>query len=199
MSKKSSKLIPLDKIDNGIKACLQNAQRIIKACETVFYAKTKVGDFSVVDNAPEISVILYYYALEELGKALKLEEEKFKAETSGEPNVNVESWFLNHNKKLDAVITKFGTKYHIFEADPIPLSPPGKFEFQSVEYSNPSIEKFMDRSKLLLTDFDEKKQEWGRFLEMATSHEIEIKLSKFKKLLIELQSFFDENKKFPLI
>ena len=153
-----------------------------------------MGEFTVIENAPEISVVLYYYALEEVGKAIKLEEEKSKVESSAE-FIDVTSWFKDHDAKITAFINKYGEEWHIFEADTIPVSPSrDELTYHSVKFTKPSIKTFTDRSNLLLSDYDDESKSWKRFLESGTSHEIETKIHKFEKLLDEIQSTYHEAK-----
>jgi len=191
-------IIPVDKIDFGIRKCLQNANVIMKACETVFNAKEEHGYITVIENAPEISVVLYYYALEELGKAIKLESERDAARESGKDSIDATSWFIDHDEKLEAAIHRYGNEWHILEADPIPVSPSlEEFEFHTVEYSQPSIRNFIDRSNLLLTDYNRSSGHWGRFLESGTTDEMEKKIPQFDKLLHDILTGFIEDNKLP--
>jgi len=137
-------------------------------------------------------------SLEELGKAVKLESERDAALTEGKDSIDVSSWFTDHDEKLEAAINRYGDEWHILEADPIPASPSlEEFEFHTVEYSNPSIRNFIDRSNLLLTDYNRSSGGWGRFLESGTTDEMEKKIPEFNKLLDDILTGFRKDKQLP--
>jgi AbiV family abortive infection protein len=79
--------IPNNRIDYGIQASLTNAKRINKLAS------------KLRKNDTYLALVLYYYAIEEFGKALYLEKSKKKSHNHG----FIEIKLYDHKTKLDYV------------------------------------------------------------------------------------------------
>lgn len=70
------KTIPLEKIDAGIKRCIANSQELLDLANKINEGDKINDGFISIPFSLELPVVLHYYALEKLGKAIKLEQEK---------------------------------------------------------------------------------------------------------------------------
>ncbi len=75
-------LIPVARTDSGIKLCLDNARRILNSVQILYNHE----DWTLTLNH---AIVLYYYAFEEFGKAIKLKEDKDNAIENSETNIVV--------------------------------------------------------------------------------------------------------------
>jgi len=174
-----TKKIPIDKIDFGIIESLKNSRRILKASEILYEAKHKVGDYTVIEIDSKYAVILYYYALEELGKAIKLEDEKSKAKENNQNSIDVDSWFLKHDIKLDYAIAKHGKGLHISKVK----WEKGRGNFFIGKTDGPLIKKFQERSNLWLTDYNEQKESWQKPIDQFIDDDLEKKIPQVNQIL----------------
>ena len=98
------KLIKLQHINFGIKKCLRNARFLNEISKTIFEHGKKIGDFRTHTFPENYSVVLYYYAIEEVGKAIKLKELK---QIGVNKKIVSCDWFYDHKSKIEAVQNKF--------------------------------------------------------------------------------------------
>ena len=186
-----TKKIPINKIDFGIIESLNNSRRILKACEILYTAKHKVGDYTVIEIDSKYAVILYYYALEELGKAIKLEDEKNRAKENNQNFIDVDSWFLKHDVKLDFVIKKYGKGLHISKV----RWERGRGNFLIGKTDGPLIKKFQERSNLWLTDYDEQSEGWQKPIDQFIDDDLEKKIPQVNEILGDWQKKYREIRK----
>ena len=100
--------IPVNQIKFGIQHCLYSSRNICNIAKIIFTQyQTELGNGGT-SIIPKYSVIMLYYAIEELGKAIMLEEKlddvKNKNLTEITDNVNI---FRNHNIKIDKAQEKY--------------------------------------------------------------------------------------------
>ena len=108
--------IPVTEVNVGLSRIIYNSIELLKTCEIIFYDKIKYsGGISVptTQKYEEYCTVLYYYALEEFGKALKLKIAKDDADKSKMPDIHVGKWWLKHDEKIKAVLETFGDDIHI--------------------------------------------------------------------------------------
>lgn len=82
--------IPHNRVNFGIRACLRNSKRI------------SLESSRILKRDAYLSLVLYYYAVEEFGKALLLEELKNKSRNGKGFSVDLQ----NHSTKLKQIQTK---------------------------------------------------------------------------------------------
>lgn len=159
------KTIPLEKIDAGIKRCIANSQELLDLANKINEGDKINDGFISIPFSLELPVVLHYYALEELGKAIKLEQEKNNVQ-SQESKIKI-NWFIDHDAKVKATIEEIGDEFHVLKPEPIPDSKPGEFTHHTVKYSGPAVNNFKYRSSRLLTDYDENTKNGEPFLNLV--------------------------------
>lgn len=126
-------------------------------------------------------IVLYYYAVEEFGKTLKLFENKKFVEKHNHKIIDTE-WFKDHDSKIYKVIEKYGKDMDILKPKEIPND--GKFH--NVEHEDSLLKKYQeDRAQLLLANYDSNTKKWMQDIPMAIHYEIESKICKLEKIIVE--------------
>lgn len=145
--------IPNDRIDHGIRASLTNAKRINKLAH------------KLRKNDTYLALVLYYYAIEEFGKALYLEKSKKKSHNHG----FVEIKLYSHETKLDYVkryhkdllIKKLKFIKTKTEINPYPLIK--KIESGYYKETRESIFSAHERTGYWLVDYNKKTKRWNEY------------------------------------
>lgn len=211
MVKREPIIISIEKIDEGIKQSIYNSLELLVACESIFYDKVKY-DGGITEpktqNYVVYSMVLYYYAMEEFGKAIKLKESKQEAEKNNIQNINVTSWFMNHQKKIERIHEIYGNDLHILKSKELTLEPidlknfkfpqdkqlffnqlSENIKFEPIEYEDAIFTNYQgDRSNLFLTNYDQDKKTWRTLLPFFTSHEVEMKIPTLRKTIHKWQT-----------
>lgn len=172
--------IPIDKIDVGIAMSLYSAQRIRHASERLLEDGKQLGSIRTFEHHNKYSTVLYYYALEEFGKALYLL--RLKNETKSD---TVEAKLYDHNIKFNEIkqhyadlsIKKFKTE---------PLEPKEGQSYKWVE-DGEMAPTFLERSSVWLTDFNPQKSEWKDPFPLIDDYEIRNKIKLLGEKISELQ------------
>lgn len=160
--------IPITSIQYGVLESLNSSLRIISIAKTL----------PSTEHDIKYAVILFYYALEEYGKALLLEGENDNI-TQNQTHINP-TWFYCHNHKIRSVRIRHPNLY-------IP-----KYKFPQIEGKADTLtnegdvaETFQDRSNLLLTDYDDKTNRWGwgKNLEHIEDEDVMKKLDELEQLV----------------
>ena len=76
--------IPIKYVDEGIHRSIYNSLELLVACNSIFSDKENFKEIGIslpkTQEYARYSIVMYYYAVEEFGKALKLKEDKKIAE-----------------------------------------------------------------------------------------------------------------------
>lgn len=162
------KIIPVSQIDEGIKVCKNKSGLLLKAAK-------KLYDCQFVDEA----VIMYYYSVEELGKAIVLRNRKNTAISESKTDVDVSDFFYSHDEKINAVRNMAGSDIDIMEYNPIPEDG----QFYAMTEKGPTIKDFRERSSVLLTDYDPNTWTWGKILPIPIAYQVEKAFTKLQSVL----------------
>lgn len=170
--------IPIDKVDFGIKRSLQSSRRINKAAKALLEDYTPMGQVEVREHNSAYSIVLFYYAVEELGKAIRLETLKRNSIENGCLTIEDDQLFSNHDYKINIankrypklIIPNWEKKF--IKENTYQLIPVGKI-----------IKNFTDRSNLWLVSFDEKKGSWRDWLNDVDDEEITKSINELDKVL----------------
>jgi hypothetical protein len=173
-------IIAVSKIPIGIKQILQNSNRINHLAKRVLLDVENHGSVDVYQHHSKYAVILFYYAVEELGKALKLQDEMEIAKTQKKSYVTV-TWFKDHDTKLARAQKQFPELR-------IPNYIEEKIDARTRRYHKDEgtdiIKGFTDRSDFFLISYDEDKKEWINDLASHIEQdEVILRLNKHKEIL----------------
>ncbi len=152
------KLIPTLDLDVGISRCINKSEILLQAARKLYKCQYR-------DQA----VILYYYAVEEFGKAVMLKQKKNDAILLNQKDVDVSDFFYNHDKKIEAARIEIGKDIDILEYNPIP----DDGQFHDLVERGPVIRDFFERSSVFLTDYDPISRTWGKDLPIPLVLQIE--------------------------
>lgn len=150
--------IPSNRVNHGIIASLKNSRRINKLARSIF----RKDDFF-------LSLVMYYYALEEFGKALLLEQEKKKQKNQKE----IQLYLRDHHTKLK-LVKKIHNDLIIKKTrrDKIRSIKHSKFNTMTLFEEIRTIRDFFDlksisvtRTGFWLVDYDPKKKRWNTYEE----------------------------------
>lgn len=137
--------IPTSEIGLGIKTCIDNSKQILNAGKLLFD-----------DGFWKYSVILYYYSLEEFGKALILKNRVM--ENSSQYEIEVSDFFYDHDKKIEEARKILGDKADIIQYKEFPSDG----QFHTLEEDRAVVDDFKSRSSLWLIDYDSATHSWGK-------------------------------------
>lgn len=197
--------IPVNQIKFGIQHCLYSSRNICNIAKIIFTQyQTELGNGGT-SIIPKYSVIMLYYAIEELGKAIMLEEKlddvKNKNLTEITDNVNI---FRNHNIKIDKAQEKYPDLF--IEKFKKKITKEYLSEFRSPEtgrvYSMPTSEfelipdgdifpTFMDRSNLWLVTFDELNNKWLEPIDDFDIEKLSETINQLDLILSDWQTKYD--------
>jgi hypothetical protein len=187
MANKTKIKIPIKDVDTGIRQSLWNANRINAMAKTILKSKKKIDLFTVRDHPNKYAVVLFYYALEEFGKAVYLSILKNNTQ-KGEKFIVAELY--NHDKKMDEVKKHYPDLYiKKWKMQPLGKDRPSKF-FTYIE-NGEIVSNFMERSSLWLVDYDERKSKWKEQFPYTEDDEIS---KMIKNLESEIENLLE---KFP--
>ncbi len=154
--KKDSLEIPISEIPNGIKQVLQNSRRINYMARRVLEDKEHFGNITIPQHHAKYSIILFYYAIEELGKALKLKDKLEESKQNNQQIVKL-TWWRDHDKKI-----KRAQREHPFLKIP-------KYDGESIDGETTTytlnedsemVKGFQERSEFFLIGYDMKNKQW---------------------------------------
>ena len=205
--------IPVNQIKFGIQHCLYSSRNICNIAKIIFTQyQTELGNGGT-SIIPKYSVIMLYYAIEELGKAIMLEEKlddvKNKNLTEITDNVNIfrnhnVNIFRNHNIKIDKAQEKYPDLF--IEKFKKKITKEYLSEFRSPEtgrvYSMPTSEfelipdgdtfpTFMDRSNLWLVTFDELNNKWLEPIDDFDIEKLSETINQLDLILSDWQTKYD--------
>lgn len=142
------------------------------------------GSIDVYQHHRKYAVILFYYAVEELGKALKLKDEMENAKTESKSHVDVTKWFKEHDDKLERAQNQFPELK-------IPEYKEERISESSVRFhldkDSEIVKGFQDRSDFFLVGYDEENKTWVNDL---SSHIEEDEVIKKMERLREIVSYW---------
>ena len=96
--------ISVSHIDAGIKLCLDNTENILQS--NLYILEHNMF------HTRNLELVLYYYALEEYGKAIKLKQDKDIA-IQKKRKIITPGWWYKHDSKILAVREKHSNKLDI--------------------------------------------------------------------------------------
>lgn len=173
-------IIAVSKIPIGIKQILQNSNRINHLAKRVLLDVENHGAIDVYQHHSKYAVILFYYAVEELGKALKLKDEMELAKSKKQSYVTI-TWFKNHDAKLTRAQEQF-------QELKIPKYREQKIDEKTSQYHKEEdtdiIKGFTDRSDFFLVSYDEDSKTWINDLSSHIEEdEVSRRLEKHKEIV----------------
>lgn len=163
-------LIPTTEIIWGIMESLFNARRIERLAKRILEDEQIIGIFTLKEHHIKYPIVLFYYAIEEFGKAILLEGEIDIAIFHKLSHIQP-IWWFNHNHKIRAVQVKYP-----------------ELRIDREKSNDEIIENFHDRSNLLLTDYNEKG--WGNNPLNIEQEDICKKIEQLDELIDQMQNRF---------
>lgn len=172
--------ISISKIPIGIRLILQNSRRINHTAKALLLDWKDVGNMTIRQHNSKYAIILFYYSIEELGKAILLNELKKEAESNKIEYVENNKLFSDHDVKINKAQEKY---------------PELKIPCLGENYTFDEIVKgFKDRSNFFLVGFDEDNQEWISDLSSQISDDEVLKrIELMDSILDKLQEKHDES------
>jgi len=150
-------IIAVSKIPIGVKQILQNSNRINYMAKRILLDTENHGSIDVIQHHGKYAIILFYYAVEELGKALKLKDEMDDAKTGKKSHIDVTKWFKEHDIKLERAQSEFPKlKIPAYNEEKINDS---TIRFHLDEESE-VVKGFQERSDFFLVSYDEENKSW---------------------------------------
>src|SRR5438445_3675391 len=137
------KTLPISHVDDGIKECIKNAKSLLDLAK-------KLNE----DHFEKQSIIIFYLALEEFGKAVILIDKKKFAEHKEELEINTDEFFYDSNKKIKAAVRTIGPHIEIIK----PKSHPMKPESSNLDLENNEFK--MGSCNLLFIDYNSSDGKW---------------------------------------
>lgn len=141
-----------------------------------------VGQFEVKQHDSKYAIVMFYYALEEFGKALKLQKAKEKTTMNQEQYVEDSSLFVKHDYKVDESLKQYPD-----------LTIPNWIQEQIKENTyklvpnGEIIEDFIERSNMWLVSYDQNSNKWKEQFFNIDDEIVETKIDYLDKLLDEWQ------------
>jgi len=176
--------IPIEQIDKGIIFCLQNSHRINKTAKALLLDWKLTGQ-EVKQHDSKYSIVLFYYAVEELGKAIRLEEYKKEAEVNNRKYVEDDKLFSDHNYKINIAQSKYpDLKIPNWKQEPIREN-----TYKLIPYDE-IIHNFVERSNFWLVDYNPESGKWISKLPEVDDDEILKRLEQLDKIIDEWQNQF---------
>lgn len=164
--------IPIKSIDAGIESCLYNAMNILESCEYI----SEHNMFHTGD----LELVLYYYSLEEYGKAIKLKQDKEDATKTKIKIIDPSNWFFKHDKKIEAVRSRHENMLDITNKGILSITL-GDVHVDHSKHNELLIKTFLDRSNFFLIGYDEEKDKWGPPITVKTSKTVSTKTKLLKR------------------
>lgn len=182
--------IPTEQLKWGIIHCIYSSQSINDLSERIFKQYEEELSKGGTSLQPKYSVVMFYYAIEELGKAILIEEKMIQALKRESKKITVERHFGSHDDKIykaqerypELGIQRLIPEYDINEKTIIDRN---KVKFFKLIPDGDIIPSFTDRSNLWLTTFDEAKNEWLYPVDDFDIDELRDKIRKLDKILEE--------------
>ena len=193
-NKKPTIKIPVDQIKYGIIHCLHSSRRIQDiAKNTLMQYQTELDNGGTSLN-PKYSIIMFYYAIEELGKAITLEELMNNAIQRSLTEIKVHKYIGDHHQKIkkaqekysDLTIEKFKEEIINIHSN---LHEENKSSFIKKitcfqwKSDGEIIQSFTDRSNLWLVTFDEANNKWLNPIDNFDVEELKDKIKLLDKIL----------------
>ena len=180
--------ISLSKIPIGIRYSLQNSRRINHTAKALLLDWKPIGNMTIRQHHSKYAIILFYYSIEELGKALYLDELKQNAESNNVEYVESDKLFSDHDVKINKAQEKYPElKIPNWKEESI-----GEKMFKLVPHDE-VVKGFMDRSNFFLVGFDEDNQEWINDISSKfDDDEILKRIELLDSILDELQEKYDK-------
>jgi len=181
--------IHISNIPLGLKLILQSSRRINHLAKAILTDWKPVENFTSRQHHSKYAIILFYYAIEELGKAIYLDELRQDAESNKIKYVESDKLFSKHDVKIDKVQEKYPElKIPNWKEEPI-----NEKMFKLVSHDE-IIKGFVDRSNLFLVGFDENNQEWISDLSSKyDDDEIQKRIEALDSILDDLQGIHDKS------
>lgn len=181
--------IPVSKVNVGLRGILQNSRRINHLAKRTLKDWEDKGTFSVKQHHNKYSIILFYYAVEELGKAIYLQELKDQADSENLDFIDNPDLFKKHDVKLKKAQEKYpGLIVPKFEQEMIDAK-----TYRLVASDQEIVNGFLDRSDLFLVSFDESQQKWINDLsDIIHDEELLKKIMLLDSILDKLQDIHDD-------
>lgn len=182
--------IPIQEIDSGITYCLFNARRINQIAHILWERNPR-------EYSDEYIAVMYYYAVEEFGKALHLKSLK----ESSKNETHVKAKLYDHNLKMEEAL-KHNPNLIIRKLVKTPHKFPPKPKNDEVFILHDSavwtlsnyniVDGFFERSSMWLIDYDEKLMKWNDSdRELLDTYEIHEKINLLDSEIEKLQTIYN--------
>ena len=176
---KKSIIIPIKQVDTGVIHCLYSSN-------TLNFIAKLLHERNPREYSDEIPIVLYYYALEEFGKALYLI--RLKSESVDD---SVKADLYDHNIKIkealkhnpDLFIRKLEIKREWIDPNADMFKSRTSYELSDEAIIN----GFFERSSLWLTDYDEEMKDWKPRFDIHDTDEISRKIELLQNEVAKLQ------------
>lgn len=156
----------------------------------VFEDTESFGSMDIVQHHSKYAVILFYFAVEELGKALKLKEKLEEVKQNNPQMNNIQlNWWKDHDKKITRAQREFPELK-------IPKYREEKIDEKTFRYiledDDELIKGFQERSEFFLVGYDMKKEQWVNDLSTHIEDaEVINKINYLDSILDRLQQKFN--------
>lgn len=181
--------ISISKIPLGMKLILQSSRRINHVAKAVLLDWKPIGNVTSRQHHSKYAIILFYYAVEELGKAIYLNELRNIAESKNIEYIENDKLFSNHNVKINKAQEKYPElKIPNWKEESI-----GEKSFKLIPFDE-KIKGFIDRSNFFLVGFDEANQKWISDLSsQIDDDEVQKRIELLDSILDELQEKYNKS------
>lgn len=170
-TRKENIIIPVDQIKHGIIHCLHSSRRIQDIAQSILIQYQTELDNGGTSIDPKYSIIMFYYAIEELGKAIILEEFMNDAIQKNLTEIKIYKYIGDHNQKINKAQKQYpNLTIEKFKEEIIDVHSNQQVENKSSfikkithfqwKSDGEIIRSFTDRSNLWLVTFDESNNKW---------------------------------------
>ncbi len=148
--------IPISEIPMGIKRILQNSRRINYLARRVLQDIESLGNITIPQHHLKYSVILFYYAIEELGKALKLKDALEESKQKN-PQTKIKiTWWRKHDKKIN----RTQKEYPFLKIPKYDGIVNGEVTTHILNEDSEIVKGFQERSEFFLIGYDMENEQW---------------------------------------